>query len=203
MDTGDPLEKSPISIEFSLASHIHVAKMRVWNYNRSLTLSTMGAKDAKVYYNGKLIWEGLLKKAIGNAAFDYSTTIVLDCSVQVDENDQVENDPGLTIDPKQNVEQLSKSIPPGLSEQDTKQSTQSFTDLHSESLFVDQLLRRSKLPVPSRIEPSRKDLEPQAVVSNSEFRIPQVKKINKDERPLWLIGSDLGQQGSEGKIAKH
>ncbi|XP_033095303.1 protein KIAA0556-like [Anneissia japonica] len=52
-----------------------ISKMKIWNYNKNLNVLSIGVKDIKVFFNGKLIWVGTIDKGCGNQVFDYSTCI--------------------------------------------------------------------------------------------------------------------------------
>ncbi|XP_076827052.1 katanin-interacting protein isoform X2 [Brachyhypopomus gauderio] len=54
-----------------------ISRIKIWNYNGSLTELDVGACDVRVYVNSTLVFEGQLQKGCGNQVFDYSTTIDL------------------------------------------------------------------------------------------------------------------------------
>ncbi|XP_053540567.1 katanin-interacting protein isoform X3 [Ictalurus punctatus] len=54
-----------------------IARIKIWNYNRSLNELAVGARDVRVYVNSTLVFDGRLEKGSGNQVFDYSTTIDL------------------------------------------------------------------------------------------------------------------------------
>ncbi|XP_072535348.1 katanin-interacting protein isoform X2 [Salminus brasiliensis] len=54
-----------------------ISRIKIWNYNRSLSDLDVGARDVRVYVNSTLVYEGQLQKGCGNQVFDYSTTIDL------------------------------------------------------------------------------------------------------------------------------
>ncbi|XP_053091605.1 katanin-interacting protein isoform X2 [Pangasianodon hypophthalmus] len=55
-----------------------IARIKIWNYNRSLKELGVGARDVRVYVNSTLVFDGQLEKGCGNQVFDYSTTIELE-----------------------------------------------------------------------------------------------------------------------------
>ena len=57
-----------------------LAEVRVWNYNKSLVMSSLGVRQAAVAVDGTVVWEGTLKRAPGNHLFDHSTSIPLTVS---------------------------------------------------------------------------------------------------------------------------
>ncbi|XP_053197195.1 katanin-interacting protein isoform X1 [Scomber japonicus] len=54
-----------------------ISRIKIWNYNRSLSELDVGARHIKLYLNSTLVFEGELEKGCGNQVFDYSTTIDL------------------------------------------------------------------------------------------------------------------------------
>nr|XP_020461816.1 protein KIAA0556 homolog isoform X2 [Monopterus albus] len=54
-----------------------ISRIKIWNYNRSLSELDIGAQHIKLYLNSTLVFEGELEKGCGNQVFDYSTTIDL------------------------------------------------------------------------------------------------------------------------------
>lgn len=70
-------ESGPLEVVLRLPSDLIVGKVRVWNYNKSLVLSTVGVKDAEILEDGHVVWKGEIRKAAGNNMFDTSTTVVL------------------------------------------------------------------------------------------------------------------------------
>ena len=46
-----------------------LAEVRVWNYNKSLVMSSLGVRQAAVAVDGTVVWEGTLKRAPGNHLF--------------------------------------------------------------------------------------------------------------------------------------
>uniref|UniRef100_A0A3Q3LFG1 Katanin interacting protein n=1 Tax=Mastacembelus armatus TaxID=205130 RepID=A0A3Q3LFG1_9TELE len=54
-----------------------ISRIKIWNYNRSLSELDIGARHIKLYLNSTLVFEGELEKGCGNQIFDYSTTIDL------------------------------------------------------------------------------------------------------------------------------
>ncbi|KAF7709026.1 hypothetical protein HF521_018083 [Silurus meridionalis] len=55
-----------------------IARIKIWNYNRSLKDLVIGARDVRVYVNSTLVFDGHLEQGSGNQVFDYSTTIDLE-----------------------------------------------------------------------------------------------------------------------------
>ncbi|MCJ8729076.1 hypothetical protein PDJAM_G00012230 [Pangasius djambal] len=60
------------------SSDFSIARIKIWNYNRSLKELGVGARDVRVYVNSTLVFDGQLEKGCGNQVFDYSTTIDLE-----------------------------------------------------------------------------------------------------------------------------
>ncbi|XP_068100739.1 katanin-interacting protein isoform X2 [Hyperolius riggenbachi] len=56
---------------------LDICKMKIWNYNRTLSYLDIGAKHVRIYKNETLVFEGCLEKGCGNQVFDYSNTIDL------------------------------------------------------------------------------------------------------------------------------
>ncbi|XP_063286306.1 katanin-interacting protein [Pelobates fuscus] len=54
-----------------------VCKMKIWNYNKTLSDLDIGAKHVKIYKDEVLAYDGFLDKGCGNQVFDYSNTIDL------------------------------------------------------------------------------------------------------------------------------
>ncbi|KAM3916588.1 katanin-interacting protein isoform 1-T1 [Leptodactylus fuscus] len=54
-----------------------ICKMKIWNYNKTLSDLDIGAKHVKIYKNETLVFDGILEKGCGNQVFDYSNTIDL------------------------------------------------------------------------------------------------------------------------------
>ncbi|XP_063790297.1 katanin-interacting protein isoform X2 [Pseudophryne corroboree] len=54
-----------------------ICKMKIWNYNKTLSDLDIGAKHVKIYKNKTLVFDGFLEKGCGNQVFDYSNTIDL------------------------------------------------------------------------------------------------------------------------------
>ncbi|XP_073503904.1 katanin-interacting protein isoform X2 [Phyllobates terribilis] len=54
-----------------------ICKMKIWNYNKTLSDLDIGAKRVKVYKDETLVFDGILEKGCGNQVFDYSNTIDL------------------------------------------------------------------------------------------------------------------------------
>ncbi|CAH2306798.1 Hypothetical predicted protein [Pelobates cultripes] len=54
-----------------------VCKMKIWNYNKTLSYLDIGAKHVKIYKDKVLAYDGFLDKGCGNQVFDYSNTIDL------------------------------------------------------------------------------------------------------------------------------
>ncbi|XP_075686177.1 katanin-interacting protein isoform X2 [Rhinoderma darwinii] len=52
-----------------------ICKMKIWNYNKTLSDLDIGAKHVKMYKNENLVFDGILEKGCGNQVFDYSNTI--------------------------------------------------------------------------------------------------------------------------------
>ena len=61
------------SVELPIATRI--SKIVVWNYNRSVAMSSAGMKEVSVDLDGKEIWSGEIHRAHGNKMFNYSTSI--------------------------------------------------------------------------------------------------------------------------------
>ncbi len=51
--------------------------MRIWNYNKNLLESSKGVRYIRVMLRGLQVWEGEIKKASGDTATDYTTTILM------------------------------------------------------------------------------------------------------------------------------
>ena len=51
--------------------------MRIWNYNKNLLESSKGVRYIRVMLRGLQVWEGEVKKASGDTATDYTTTILV------------------------------------------------------------------------------------------------------------------------------
>ncbi|XP_043945355.1 katanin-interacting protein isoform X2 [Protopterus annectens] len=60
-----------------------ISKIRIWNYNKSLSDLDVGAKDVRIYLDGTLVFEGELDKGCGNQIFDYSTTVDLQSNSKI------------------------------------------------------------------------------------------------------------------------
>ncbi|XP_062848566.1 katanin-interacting protein isoform X2 [Trichomycterus rosablanca] len=74
---------APVQLYFVLRNtertpDFSIARIRIWNYNRSLNEIDVGARDVRVYVNSTLVFEGQLQKGCGNHFFNYSTTIDLE-----------------------------------------------------------------------------------------------------------------------------
>ncbi|XP_036388651.1 katanin-interacting protein isoform X1 [Megalops cyprinoides] len=54
-----------------------ISRIKIWNYNKSLSDLDIGARHVRLYLNSTLVFEGELEKGCGNQVFDYSTTIDL------------------------------------------------------------------------------------------------------------------------------
>ncbi|KAM4697791.1 katanin-interacting protein [Rhinophrynus dorsalis] len=54
-----------------------ISKMKIWNYNKTLSDLDIGAKHVKIYKDETLVFDGFLDKGCGNQVFDYSNTIDL------------------------------------------------------------------------------------------------------------------------------
>ncbi|XP_056392117.1 katanin-interacting protein isoform X2 [Hyla sarda] len=52
-----------------------ICKIKIWNYNKTLSDLDIGAKHVKIYKNETLVFDGILEKGCGNQVFDYSNTI--------------------------------------------------------------------------------------------------------------------------------
>ncbi|XP_029432496.1 protein KIAA0556 homolog isoform X2 [Rhinatrema bivittatum] len=52
-----------------------ISKIKIWNYNKTLSDLDIGAKDVKIYIDETLVFDGMLEKGCGNQVFDYSNTI--------------------------------------------------------------------------------------------------------------------------------
>ena len=52
-----------------------VGKVILWNYNRSMAMSSAGIKGIELAMDGIPIWSGDLHRAHGNKMFNYSTPI--------------------------------------------------------------------------------------------------------------------------------
>ncbi|XP_071797253.1 katanin-interacting protein-like isoform X3 [Asterias amurensis] len=52
-----------------------IARIDVWNYNKSLKELSIGLKDLKILIEGRTAWEGEVDKGCGNQVFDYNTTL--------------------------------------------------------------------------------------------------------------------------------
>ena len=69
----------PLTLVFRVptSSHRRPVSMRLWNYNKSLVMSSLGVKDAAVVVDGALVWTGTVARAPGNHLFNHSTRIPL------------------------------------------------------------------------------------------------------------------------------
>ncbi|XP_057178046.1 katanin-interacting protein isoform X2 [Triplophysa rosa] len=54
-----------------------ISRIKIWNYNRSLSDLDVGARNVRVYVNSTLVFEGELEKGCGNHVFDYSNCVEL------------------------------------------------------------------------------------------------------------------------------
>lgn len=70
--------KNFTTISITFHDNVALKAISVWNYNASFELSYAGVKAAKIYINGKLIKNVLLRKATGFVYFDYVQDVVLD-----------------------------------------------------------------------------------------------------------------------------
>lgn len=52
-------------------------ELRVWNYNRSLHLLSLGVGDCEVWVDGARAWQGRLRRGCGNAKFEYAESVPL------------------------------------------------------------------------------------------------------------------------------
>ncbi|CAH1795086.1 unnamed protein product [Owenia fusiformis] len=70
----------PVEFVFTLKNpdveeNFGLSKIKLWNFNKSLTELTVGVKDIRVFLGGELLYEGQIERGCGNQVFDYSTTI--------------------------------------------------------------------------------------------------------------------------------
>ncbi|XP_073398867.1 katanin-interacting protein isoform X2 [Dendrobates tinctorius] len=61
----------------SRSCEFDIGKMKIWNYNKTLSDLDIGAKHVKVYKDETLVFDGILEKGCGNQVFDYCNTIDL------------------------------------------------------------------------------------------------------------------------------
>ncbi|KAM4632551.1 katanin-interacting protein [Discoglossus pictus] len=54
-----------------------ISRMKIWNYNKTLSDLDIGAKQVRIYKDENLVFDGILDKGCGNQVFDYSNTIYL------------------------------------------------------------------------------------------------------------------------------
>ncbi|KAL4617868.1 hypothetical protein GN956_G20471 [Arapaima gigas] len=54
-----------------------ISKIKIWNYNRSLSELDIGVRHVRLYLNSTLVFDGDLDKGCGNQVFDYGTTVDL------------------------------------------------------------------------------------------------------------------------------
>ena len=64
-------------IEFNIRfpRKVRISKINIWNYNRSVAMSSAGVRMAEILMDGETIWSGEITKAHGNKMFNYSTQI--------------------------------------------------------------------------------------------------------------------------------
>ncbi|KAL5018794.1 hypothetical protein ScPMuIL_004516 [Solemya velum] len=61
----------------SPGNNFHISKLRLWNYNKSLTDLDVGARHIRVFLGGDQMYDGHLEKGCGNQVFDYSQIVDL------------------------------------------------------------------------------------------------------------------------------
>nr|XP_033818907.1 protein KIAA0556 homolog isoform X2 [Geotrypetes seraphini] len=54
-----------------------ISKIKIWNYNKTLSDLDIGARNVKIYIDETLVFDGILEKGCGNQVFDYSNTVNL------------------------------------------------------------------------------------------------------------------------------
>ncbi|XP_030067660.1 katanin-interacting protein isoform X2 [Microcaecilia unicolor] len=59
------------------SSDFAISKIKIWNYNKTLSDLDIGAKKVKIYIDETLVFDGILEKGCGNQVFDYSNTVNL------------------------------------------------------------------------------------------------------------------------------
>ena len=77
-------------IEFSIGfpHRIYISKILIWNYNRSVAMTSAGIRNAEVLIDGENVWSGEISKAHGNKMFNYSTPIVFIKKEKLEEEQQ-------------------------------------------------------------------------------------------------------------------
>ncbi|EDV28369.1 uncharacterized protein TRIADDRAFT_53958 [Trichoplax adhaerens] len=116
----------------SKAENFILSKVMVWNYNKSLKVGVtfvkkelhissngkcffqdlnIGVKDARIFVDDILTWEGVLEKGCGNQVFEYGQTINLVTNVAMPNlKIMVENDEFLVNEDNQRKSQISGDV---------------------------------------------------------------------------------------------
>ena len=76
-DFADGEGAGGLALEIHVPKEHRLHKLVVWNYNKSLNASAIGARSTEVTVDGELRWQGEIRRGCGNAKFDYSTAISL------------------------------------------------------------------------------------------------------------------------------
>jgi hypothetical protein len=49
-----------------------VGRVKVWNYNKNLLMSSIGARDVELLIDGACVWSGEVQRGCGTVGVDYS-----------------------------------------------------------------------------------------------------------------------------------
>jgi hypothetical protein len=66
-----------INISIVLPAGSTVGRVKVWNYNKNLLMSSIGARDVEILMGGACVWSGEIQRGCGTVGVDYSSTIDL------------------------------------------------------------------------------------------------------------------------------
>ena len=71
----DDFQGCALEFHIEFPRKTRVGKVILWNYNRSMAMSSAGIKGIELAMDGRSIWSGDLHRAHGNKMFNYSTPI--------------------------------------------------------------------------------------------------------------------------------
>ncbi|KAK3089923.1 hypothetical protein FSP39_007664 [Pinctada imbricata] len=72
---------------------MEVSKIKIWNYNKSLTELDIGVKHARIFVGGELIFDGNIEKGCGNQVFDYGFNVYVKDNDKVSPRDEDKSSP--------------------------------------------------------------------------------------------------------------